>query len=225
MARKMEDGRVRFWEADVIHENLWADVGVDGGEDESVPDRSCNWIGNKRRGWVACRGRCSSWGRQWWQGGGSWVAEECANQSGGWSRFWFLHRASPVCGVKQGKGDEGRKTDVLASERKDIAVSVEKGRPGLVEDVRDVDGAVLCSCRTWEGWEVGKQRSRPVVGLVRMTRQMGPREVMDASGHDEAGETGDGESGSGWAGRRTWDRRAFGRGFWTRGQRRWRWRE
>ena len=27
MARKTEDGRVRFWEADVVHENLWIDVG------------------------------------------------------------------------------------------------------------------------------------------------------------------------------------------------------
>jgi len=27
MARKTEDGRVRFREADVIHENLWIDVG------------------------------------------------------------------------------------------------------------------------------------------------------------------------------------------------------
>jgi len=26
MARKTEDGRVRFWEADVVHENLWIDV-------------------------------------------------------------------------------------------------------------------------------------------------------------------------------------------------------
>jgi len=36
---------------------------------------------------------------------------------------------------------------VLASERKDIAVSVKKGRLGLVEDICDIDGVVLCSCR------------------------------------------------------------------------------
>jgi len=43
---------------------------------------------------------------------------------------------------------------MLASERKDVAVSVKKGRPGLVEDIRNVDGVVLCSCREscWEGW-------------------------------------------------------------------------
>jgi len=27
MARKTEDGRVRFWEADVVHQNLWRNVG------------------------------------------------------------------------------------------------------------------------------------------------------------------------------------------------------
>lgn len=69
------------------------------------------------------------------------------SQSDEWSRFAFLHRPSPVGGeIGSREWTWEMKTNVLASESKDIAVGMKEGCLGLVEDISEIYGVLFCTC-------------------------------------------------------------------------------